>query len=299
MPAIWGAVIGSTISGGFGLLGQSQSNSAANRAAALANKQAKQDWKYDNKVRNLTNKFNKANWKNEVSNANLIRTYNDQLAIREYDYAKSAQDFDYSNAVRAHAQSERNYAMQLRFNNIAAAQAYESENNKLKEIQIGAAFQQQGMMVENLQEEGQLSARGQSGRSAGKMIQSANASYGRNIAILSESMNSAERQTKINLDKINVEKLGADLAAEASRMLKPERAPSLPKPQPLPKANIIKPLRIPKRKKPLAVSAGSSSAGYLSTIGDMAGSIASSYVGSLGGSSAASSTKVNPYQYAE
>jgi hypothetical protein len=285
MPAIWGAVAGSVISGGFGLLGQSSSNSAAERAAALANKQAKQDWRYDNKLRNLTNKYNTANWRNEVSNADLIRNYNDRLAIREYDYAKSMQDYEFDNAKRAHAQSEKNYQLQLQFNNIAAAQAYESENNRLKEIQIGSAFQQQDMMVENIQQEGATIARGQSGRSAGKAVQSATAAYGRNIAILAESMVSAERQYKINLEKVNIEKLGADLAAEASRMLKPERAPSLPKPEPLPRANIMKPLKVPKRPKPIAVSANTSSAGYLSTLGDMFGGIASSYIGSLGSGS--------------
>lgn len=285
MPAIWGSIAGSVIGGGFGIAAQSSSNSAASKAAALANKQAKRDWRYDNKVRRLTNQFNRSNWRNEVSNANLIRDYNDRLAIREYNYARSMQDYEYSNAMRAYAQSEKNYQLQLNFNNIAAAQAYEAENNKLREIKIGAAFQQQDMAIESLQEEGQLAARGQAGRSAGKLIQSATASYGRNIAILAESMNSAERQTKMNFDKIRIEKLGADLAAEASRMLKPERAPSLPKPEPLPAANIMKPLAIPKRPKPIAVSANSSNAGYLSTLGDMFGGIASSYIGSLGGSS--------------
>lgn len=282
MPAIWGSIAGAAISGGFGLLGASQSQSAANKAAALANKQARQDWRYDNKVRRLTNKYNTSNWQNDVANEELIRGYQDRLAIREYDYNKSAQDFEYSTALRAYAQSEKNYQLQLQFNNLAAAQAYEAENNKLREIKVGSAFQAQDFMVQNLQEEGTSAARGQTGRSAAKNIQSATASYGRNIAILDESMKSAERQSAMNLDKIRIERLGADLAAEAARMLKPERAPSLPKPEPLPKANIMKPLAIPKRPKPVAATAGSSAGAYLSTIGDSLGTIASSYISSLG-----------------
>lgn len=282
MPAIWGSIAGAAISGGFGLLGSSQSQSAANKAAALANKQARQDWRYDNKVRRLTNKYNTTNWQNDVANEELIRGYQDRLAIREYDYNKAAQDFEYSTALRAYGQSEKNYQLQLQFNNLAAAQAYEAENNKLREIKVGSAFQAQDFMVQNLQEEGTSAARGQTGRSAAKNIQSATASYGRNVAILDESMKSAERQSAMNLDKIRIERLGADLAAEAARMLKPERAPSLPKPEPLPKANIMKPLAIPKRPKPIAATAGSSSGAYLSTIGDTLGSIASSYIGSLG-----------------
>ena len=282
MPVIWGSIAGATISGGFGLLGASQSQSAASKAAALANKQARQDWRYDNRVRKLTNKYNKRSWQNDVANEQLIRGYQDRLAIRDYDYSRSMQDFEYNTSLRAYAQSEKNYKLQLQFNNIAAAQAYEAENNKLREIKIGAAFQSQDLMVQNLLEEGASTARGQAGRSAAKNLQSVTASYGRNIAILDESMKSAEKQNSLNLEKVRIEKLGADLAAEAARMLKPERAPSLPKPEPLPKANIMKPLAIPKRPKPVAATAGSSAGAYLSTIGDSLGTIASSYIGSLG-----------------
>lgn len=281
MPAIWGAVAGSAISGGFSLFGASKSQSAANKAAELANKQARQDWQYDNKIRRITNRYNKASWENDVANEGLIRGYQDRLAIREYNYNRAAQDFDYNTSVRAYNQSEANYKLQLQFNNIAAAQAFEAENNKLREIKIGAAFQSQDMMVQNLQEEGNVAALGQAGRSAAKSQQSVAASYGRNIAILEESMKSAERQSSTNLQKIRVEKLGADLAAEAARMLKPERAPSLPKPEPLPKANIMKPLKIPRRPKPVAATAGSSAGAYLGTIGNTLGDIASAYISSL------------------
>lgn len=281
MPAIWGAVAGSVISGGFSIFGASKSQSAANRATSLANRQAKRDWKYDDKIRRLTNKYNKESWQNDVANEELIRGYQDRLAISEYNYNKDAQDFEFGTAVRAFNQSETNYKLQLQFNNIAAAQAYEAETNRLREIKIGAAFQSQDMMVQNLQEEGTQAAKGQSGRSAAKALQSVNASYGRNIAILEESMKSAERQSAANMNKVRIEKFGADLSAEAARMLKPERGPSLPKPEPHPKATIMAPLEIPKRPKPIAASAGSSAGAYLSTIGNTLGDIASSYIGSL------------------
>lgn len=276
------AIFSSVISGGFSLFGQSQADSAARRQAYLANKQAMQDWRYDNKTRKLTNRYNIRNWQNEINNQNMLLDYQDRLAIREYNFGVAQQKHEYETAMRAYAQSEQNYKLQLQFNNIAAGQAYEAEREKLREVKIGAAFQSQDMMVENVQEEGAAAARGQSGRSAGKAVQSAAASYGRNVAILEESMKSAERQTLSNFEKIRVEKLGADLAAEAARMLRPERGPSLPRPEPLPRANIIKPLRIPFKKKPVGISAGTSSAGYLSTIGNMFGNVASAYIGNIG-----------------
>lgn len=264
---------------GLGLFGASQQQKDAERAAALQNKQARRDWKDDNKLRKLTNKWNKLDWRNAVSNEANQREWNDRLAISDYNYKTAMQDYEYSNAMRQYAQSEKNYKQQLAFNNIAAAQAYEAENRKLNEIRIGQAFQAQEMMVENLIEEGQAKARGVSGRSAGKAIQSVTASYGRNIAILAESMESAIKQTATNLKKIDVEKMGADLNAEAQRMIRPERMPSLPRPEPLPVANITEPLKIPKRKKPVGVTAGSSAGSYLGAIGNLSTSILGAYTG--------------------
>lgn len=300
MPAIWASVAGAAITGGFGVLGASQSQSSASAAAKAANKQARQDWRYDEKIRKKTNKYNKKQFQADVENEKNLREFNDKLAIKDYEYKKAIQDYEFANANKAHAQSEKNYQLQLKFNNIAAAQAYEAENTKLQEIRIGAAFNAQEMMIESLQAEGEVAAKGQTGRSARKGMQSAMASYGRNVAILAESMKSAERQTKVNLEKINIEKIGADLAADAARMLKPERAPSMPKPEPLPAMKFIQPLRIPRKKKPVAVSAGSSSGAYLSAIGKTLGSIASASISAMGSNKSNTQTPtVNPYQYAK
>lgn len=266
MPAIWNT-IGAGISTGFGLWGASQEQSAAEEAADRANKQAKQDWRYDEKIRKKTNRYNKKQFEADKENARNNRRFQNQVNLQDWRYAKERRKYEMRIAKKAYAQSEANYKLQLGFNNIAAAQAYEAEANRLQEIQIGQAFQQQDMMVQNILESGEAKARGQSGRSAAKTDQSVMASYGRNIAILAKSMESAERQYNINLDKIRVEKYGADVAAESARMLKPERLPSIPKPLPLPVAKMVKPMKLPKRKKPVGVSAGSAAGAYLSTIG--------------------------------
>lgn len=278
MPAIWGAV-GAAVSTGFGLWGASKQQSDSEKAADRANRQAVRDWKYDEKIRRLTNKFNQQQFAAEKENAQENRRFQNQVNLQDWRYAKDRRKYEMQIAKKAYAQSEANYKLQLGFNNIAAAQAYEAERNRLQEIQIGQAFQQQDMMVQNIMESGEAKARGQSGRSAAKTDQSIMASYGRNIAILSKSMESAERQYNINLDKIRVEKYGADVAAESARMLKPERLPSIPKPLPLPVPKMVKPMKLPKRKKPVGVSAGSSAGAYLSTIGTGLSSGISAVVG--------------------
>lgn len=277
MPAAW--MIGSAVvSGAFGLWGQSKEQSSNEEAARRANKQAIQDWKYDEKIRKKTNAFNQKQFQNDKENERNLRRFQNETAIQDWQYKKDIRRYENQLAQREWEQSEKNYQLQLKFNNIAAAQAYEAEDRKLREIQIGQALQQQDMLVQNIQEEGAARARGVAGRSAGKTEQSLMASYGRNVEILAESMKSAERQYKTNLDKINVEKLGADTNAEASRLLKPERTPSIPKPLPLPVARIIKPITLPKRKKPVGVSAGSSAGAYLSILGSTVSSAVSGAV---------------------
>lgn len=274
MAAFLAPLIGSLVSGGLGMMGASSAQADAQKQVDLANKQATQDWKYDEKVRKKTNKWNLKDYNNAVENEANMREWQDRLAISDWTYKTQMQDYEYNNAMRQYAQSEENYKKQLGFNNMAAAQAYEAEGRKLEEIKIGQAFQSQELMIENLIEEGQVRARGQSGRSAKKAVQSVSAAYGRNMAILEESMESAFKQYQVNLDKIDIEKMGADLQAEAARMLRPERMPSLPKPEALPQAKITKPMEIPEKKKPIAATAGSSAGAYLGALGDMAMSIA-------------------------
>jgi hypothetical protein len=150
--------------------------------------------------------------------------------------------------MRQYQQSEKIYGMQLKFNNQAAQVARESENRRFQEILTGMAFDQQDMLVKMLQEEGQVQALGVSGRSAGKVLASAVASYGRNQAILAESLVSAKKETKIARKQIEMEKYGADLNANARRMLAPIKAPAPSAPLRMPRAVILdppKPLELP------------------------------------------------------
>ena len=271
--AAWVApLVGSLVSGGLGIAGAASEASDAAKQVKLANKQAIQDWRYDNRLRRKQNKWNVKDWRNSVRNEETSRQWQDRLAMSDWNYKTAMQDYEYKNQLKQYAQSEKNYKQQLTFNNTAAAQAYEAEGRKLEEIRIGQAFQSQEMAIETMIEEGQAKAKGQAGGSAAKIQQSIAASYGRNIAILEKSMESAITQYRVDLQKISLEKMGADLQAEAQRMIKPERMPSLPKPEALPVAKIVQPLKIPRKKKPIAAVAGSSTGAML---GQLAGMVSS------------------------
>jgi hypothetical protein len=136
------------------------------------------------------------------------------------------------------------------------------------------------MFVKMLQEEGQAQALGASGRSAGKVLASAMASYGRNQAIMAESLVSATKENKISNRQISTEKYGADLAANSRRMLQPLKAPSPMAPLSMPRATLLDPRAPVKPPKPIkgstpsalgAVASGISS--DISTVLSIAGAL--------------------------
>ena len=289
MPAAWIGAITAVAGTGFSIFGASQQQSSANAAARAQAKYNKQLYKYQWKE--AKRDYRHANEGRDIA----IQNNENELAFREataqqdWKYGMAIRDYRYNNAMRQYNQSEKNYKQQLSFNNLAAAEAYENEYRQYREIGIQNAFQSQDMMVASLQEEGAAKARGQAGRSATKSVQSALAAYGRNVAIMEESMRSAKAQHAANLKGINLKKLEADLVAEAARMIKPEMEPALPEPLSMPRTifqNIKKP-----KKPPAPVGVAYSSGAMTSAIGAGLSTLGSINWGSIGKPSAAAQTR--------
>jgi hypothetical protein len=251
-----GAVIGigSAVAGIFG------GSSAKKAQARAANRQFKYDneyWQYNWDKAQREFDFRKQEVGLARQNQDNELRYSEQTATRNYQYDLAIRDFDYANQSRQFNESERIYGLQLGFNNQAAQVAYEAENRKFQETLTGMAFEQQDMLVKMLQEEGQLQASGASGRSAGKAIASAMASYGRNQAIMAESLVSAKKENKISMREINTQKYGADLNAQSRRMLQPVKGPAPMAPLSMPRATLLDPLAPVAPPKPIK-GAGSS-----------------------------------------
>lgn len=202
----------------------------------------------------------------------VVGRLKDQMAIDQYNYNLAIRDFDYLTSLRQFTESEKIYGKQLSFNQIAAQQAAQAEQDKLRETLISTSFENQDMVIELLQQEGVMQARGVSGRSVGKQLQSSMAQFGRNQAVLAESLVSARRQTDRNLERINVEKYGADLAADANRMLMPMQGPDIPVPYRTPRATFQDPLKPEKGPAPVR---GVNTATRPSTLGTIANSVSS------------------------
>ncbi len=238
---------------GMGIISGITGASSQNEARRLEQERINRQYKYDKKLDRYNWRQTKRDYnyrirdvQNQRENNESNLQYLEETARRNYQYDLQIRDFDYKNQLRQYKESERIYGLQRGANAQAAALARQSEENRFNEIMKGMAFDQQDMLVKMLQEEGQSIARGVAGRSAAKQVAAVMAGYGRNQAILEESLLSATRDSAMAMRQIEQERYQADLNADSRRMLQPLLAPAPMAPLAMPRPNLLDPLR-PKR----------------------------------------------------
>lgn len=238
---------------GMGIISGITGGGSQNEARRLEQERINKQYKYDKKLDRFTWKQTKRDYKyrlgdvqNQRENNESNLRYLEDTARRNYQHDLQIREYDYKNQLRQYKESERIYGLQRGANAQAAVLARQSEENRYNEIMKGMAFDQQDMLVKMLQEEGQSIARGVSGRSAAKQIASVLAGYGRNQAILEESVLSASRDSAMAMRQIEQERYQADLNADSRRMLQPLLAPAPMAPLAMPRPNLLDPL-MPKR----------------------------------------------------
>lgn len=275
---MWQAIlgVGSAILGG---IGSQASADAQNEAIERQYKYDTQAWRMGKRRIKADYRHDRKQWQMNIRNDETLAAYKDATNQQDWEYSKKIVDFEYASQMRQYNKSEQIYKMQLDFNNDAAKAAREAENRKLQDAATEISFKNQELALAALETEGAALAKGQGGRSVGKNLQAVQASLGRNQAVLAESMLSAKKDTTAAMRKIAVDKYGADIAAQAARMLKPERAPYAPKPIRTPRTEYLKP-RKPKKfdfgPKPIKGAAASAAAGWANAGASALGSIAAS-----------------------
>lgn len=281
--------IGSAIFGG--LSGQAEAD-AQNAAIERQHKYNIQAWNYNKRSTKADWRHSVKQWRLNEKNEETLAAFKDATNLQDWQYNLKIQDFEYASQMKQYAKSEKIYGQQLTFNQMAQAAANEAEYRKLEDTMKELAFQNQDIVIKALQSEGVSAVKGQQGRSVEKLEQAEFAALGRNQAILAESLLSAKADTEAAIRKIATDKFGADLAAEANRMLRPDRLPQPPKPLVTPRAEYLKP-RKPKAfdfgpkpvKGAMASSAGAWMGAATQGLSSIAGAIGSGskYNFNLGG----------------
>ena len=272
--------VGSAILGGIG--GQSQAD-AQNEAIENQYDYDKDAWRYGKQAIKADYKHNRKQWRMNIRNDRNLSKYKDKTNKQDWQYNLKIQDHEYSSQMRQYNKSNEIADQQLTFNAMAQKVANEAEYRKLEDSTKEIAFQNQDLIIKAVQSEGAAAVKGQQGRSADKAGQAELASLGRNQAILAESLLSARGDTEAAMKKIATDRFGADLAANAARMLKPERLPSPPKPLTTPKTKFIKPRRPQKYDfgpKPIKGAKASSAGAWMGAGADALGVVGSAYLAS-------------------
>ena len=138
---------------------------------------------------------------------NNLRAYHQQLKIRTFQHEQQKRLFQ---------KSERLYVQSVQ-------QAQEQAAIQRQETKQAFAFQNEDRIIESIQRKGELAATSQAGRSAVKAAQAELYDQGRQVAIMTESLISADRNTRMGLRDFLRK-------ADAQRMLRPEKGPEPLKP---------------------------------------------------------------------
>ena len=226
-----------------GILGGNRSAAAAQQQAIAQNEATMARYQYDLNMWDMKKHQMQATRTEQVDrlmmearNEGRLRAYKDVAAQEQYDYSlRIRNDQQISNEI-AFKRSDDIYHDTINLNSVSAKAAMDSEIVKLEEIEAKASFDRNDAYIEQLQNEGKLRARASSGRSASKSVQSTMADYGKQMAMLNETMDSAGRNTRAVLEDIIKDKTSADLTAFASKMLDPGVLPMPLKQRPIPVA---------------------------------------------------------------
>lgn len=280
-------ITGQIIAKGAGLLfdfiGGQQEAAAQREAAKRRHEFALDSWKYGKQRIKADYKQSMKVFGANVRNEETLAQWKDATNLDDWKYSTAIKEQEYQSQMRLFRKSEQLFNQQMSFNSMAADVAKEAEYRKLQEATNEIAFQNQDLVVKAMESQGISAVKGQQGRSANKTEQMNLAALGRNQAILAESLLSAKGDTQAALRKIATDKYGADISAQAERMLQPWRGLEPPRPIRTPRAEMIaprKPQNFDFGPKPVMGAMPSSSAGIfnaLSGAASIAGSAIAAY----------------------
>ena len=218
---------GGLLSGAADIFGQSSRNNAAYKAAKQQHnfQWQQQQMAYSHRLQQLAT---------DQRNTYAQIAFQQDTAADQYKQTLAIRQFDFENQIRMFNRSEEIYGMQVDYNAKAAKTAMAEQAQMYEEALTGLAFEQQDQIVQMLKEQGAIKNRGVSGNSQDRQLGSIAAQYGRNQAIMAKELTGLNRMMGNREDQIRRGLEGANMQAEASRMLKPRIGPAPVAPSALP-----------------------------------------------------------------
>ena len=243
--AVWLApVIGAAV----GLYGAKKSSDAAKQAQSDRNDAVDAQYRYDKEAWQMAKDAAIADRAFAVKEIEMRAQQEGQLAA--YKDAQNAQSYNYNLQIRnmqqdtnekMYQKSENIYFNQLGINALEERDARLNERRQLQEITTENLYQQNDTMLEALQAEGTIRARGVTGRTADKLTSAALLQAGTKLTLLDLSLDSATQEAESTIRAIGRERVVSDTNAYAAKMLDPGVLPMPIAPLPTPQAQYLYP----------------------------------------------------------
>ena len=240
--------VSAIVGGVLGILGGRQQAKAAAAAQKAQNEAAEKQYEYnvqrwemdkqkmladrEYKVREIEERARQENQLADFKDASNARQYNAQLQIRNSQQDTNERMFAKSNAI---------YQDQLGLNLLQEKNARQEELQQLKEIQSEKRYERNSAYIEGLLAEGEIRARGQTGRSVQKARSAETLKTATALTLLNLSLDNATAASQNAIKNIRADRKLADLNAFASKMLDPGELPMPLQPLATPRATFLYP----------------------------------------------------------
>ena len=228
---------------GVGLFGSVKASSNAKKQAKAQNEAIERQYGYDIDLWNMNKDKLRADHayliesiRMKQRNEAALGQYRAQIAQQEYGYNLAIRNYQQDSLNKQYAKSEETYSRQLSLNEQSAQMAAEQEGQKLFELRQSVAFEAEDLAIQAMETQGDLVAKGQTGRTNMKAMQSEVMKKGRARARLAETVMSGAKNMHSALREIALDKSSANLSASSARMLRPGVLPIPPAPLPVPEA---------------------------------------------------------------
>jgi hypothetical protein len=218
---------------------QQQVDYANQQAMAQANYQQQQalyqNEQYNRQVfnQNQQAQYQTFNQNTAIANQNLQTKFDffSQNSRRSYDNLQS--QLAYQTELNKSIISNNYVDTQVDLNKQATSRAMMQEQQRLQDAANQSAFEGQRLLASNLQAQGSILGSGRTGQGIGLLLNSADASYGRDAAMLNKNMDTAVGDYYQNSAMAVIRQLNADSEAYSKLVpepIKPIDLPTIPDP---------------------------------------------------------------------
>ena len=241
-------IVAPLVGAAVGLYGANkQANAAkdaqrANNAAADAQyKYNVQRWETDKQKMLADREYKVKEIEQRAANEGQLAAFKDASNARQYNYQLQIRNSQQDTNERMFAKSNAIYQDQLGLNALQEKNARQEERQQLAEIQAEKRYEQNTAYIDGLLAEGEIRARGQTGRSVQKARSVNTLKTATALTLLNLSLDNATAASQNAIKNIRTDRTVADLNAFASKMLDPGELPMPLEPLATPMATFMYP----------------------------------------------------------